>query len=305
MINLQHNNGKLLYSGRHKTIAAAVRAARDKHVALMNVNLAYADLQHVDFSGEDLSYANFKHARLASANFTKSILLYADCQFVTAAAARFDDADMRHVQMDNADLCGASLANAQCNYGRFRGTNLYHCNLRGAVFQYADTYGAKSALATRHLDTFTDAQYAAYKDAMFGLLTELPELAAPLLAYLQRIYAGLARKEAFPCELSVDTIMAGLLERTPRSAVVWEDLQLRSGTRFIAFRQWLLQLVASPAVRNHDEMRYDAVRHMLWWLEQWLDSARIVTNTVSPVLPAIAQSHARSLRGTTATREAE
>lgn len=148
-------------------------------------------LRAADFSGAQLRYVNFSDMALTSACFIGAELSH----------AKFMDADLSHSTLSRAGLCSARLDNANLHMASCRAAIMDRAGLNGASFTSADLAnvsllgarcvgtdftgadlrGARFAPALHwDLAQVTSEQLSHYRDDLWMLLCELPELAEPL-----------------------------------------------------------------------------------------------------------------------------
>lgn len=159
-----------------------IAAARKAKIVLRAVDFSSAQLQYVDFSdmaltstsfvGADLSHAQFvnadlRHSLLSRAGLCSAVLEKANLYMATCHGTILDRATLRGADFGAADLTDASLVGANC----FE-----------TVFAGAELQGARFALARNwELSQITYGQMLHYRDDLWLLLCELPELAELLL----------------------------------------------------------------------------------------------------------------------------
>jgi hypothetical protein len=111
-------SGKEIYSGKEKSLSAAISNAISTGISLRGANLSKSDLHDTDLSYADLSEANLICANLRGANLS----------FTNFRAADLRDADLRGAELNGADL----------SYANLRFVNLTQVYLGGSILDGAD-----------------------------------------------------------------------------------------------------------------------------------------------------------------------
>jgi uncharacterized protein YjbI with pentapeptide repeats len=104
--------GEVIFEGRHRTLAHAVRTA-----VVAGINLAYADLSRANLNRADLTDAILYGANLTGTTLIRAILDGANLTRVNLTdanltRANLTDANLVGANLDGADLTGATLTRA-------------------------------------------------------------------------------------------------------------------------------------------------------------------------------------------------
>jgi len=112
---------------------------------LINADLSYADLEHVNLSRASLHGINLKHANLT----------YANLDNVDLSCANLEDSDLNYINLYNANLTKANLNWATLHKADLRYANLNFSSLKNADLRHADLTAAdleSAYLRGVHLD---------------------------------------------------------------------------------------------------------------------------------------------------------
>jgi len=112
---------------------------------LINADLSYADLEHVNLSRASLHGVNLKHANLTNANLDN----------VDLSCANLEDSDLNYINLYNANLTKANLNWASLYEADLRYANLNFSSLKNADLRHADLTAAdleSAYLRGVHLD---------------------------------------------------------------------------------------------------------------------------------------------------------
>jgi len=112
---------------------------------LINADLSYADLEHVNLSRASLHGVNLKHADLT----------YAILDNVDLSCANLEDSDLNYINLYNANLTKANLNWATLHKADLRYANLNFSSLKNADLRHADLTAAdleSAYLRGVHLD---------------------------------------------------------------------------------------------------------------------------------------------------------
>ena len=112
-------------------------------VNLKHANLTYANLDNVDLScanleDSDLNYINLYNANLTKANLNWASLYGADLQFANLNFSSLKNADLRFANLTGADLKNAYLRGVHLDGADLRGVHLDGADLEGAEFNYSN-----------------------------------------------------------------------------------------------------------------------------------------------------------------------
>jgi uncharacterized protein YjbI with pentapeptide repeats len=125
-------SGKVIYSGKEKSLSAAISNAISTGISLRYADLSKSDLSKADLRGADLSYADLSYADLSEANLDCAKLRGANLSFTNFRAADLRDADLR-----GAELNGADLSYADLRFVSFTEVYLGSSILDGADFRFS------------------------------------------------------------------------------------------------------------------------------------------------------------------------
>jgi uncharacterized protein YjbI with pentapeptide repeats len=109
---------------------------------LQGVNLIWADLSNIDFSGANLRDADFRLTILSGTNFARTKLIGTNFRGADLRGADLRGADLSGANLSGADLRGANLSQSDLIVADLRRVNLSGADLSGADLSGADLSGA-------------------------------------------------------------------------------------------------------------------------------------------------------------------
>jgi uncharacterized protein YjbI with pentapeptide repeats len=109
MTSILSRSGREIYSGKEKSLSAAISNAIKNGISLHGASLREADLHDTDLHDTDLRDADLSYADLSEANLNCANLRGAKLIGANLSGADLRDTDLRDTDLSDADLSGADL----------------------------------------------------------------------------------------------------------------------------------------------------------------------------------------------------
>lgn len=128
-------------------------------VALVDANLAAANLLDVDLSTSTLSRSNLQGARLTRANLDGIEAEKANMEGIYASSASFKGANMKEANLQGAELIQADFTGTDLRKANLLASRMMEADLRGALIEGVDFRGCdlKNALVNKDQVRFIKA----------------------------------------------------------------------------------------------------------------------------------------------------
>lgn len=253
--------GRMIYSARCYTFKECVEQAIARNVDLSGADLMRQDLTELKAVGARLAGAYFSHSILSDADFTRADLR---------------QASLRHVLAGEADFTAAVMAYASCEYGNFSYAVFDDADLTMTIFTHAimshtqllltDTthmqlYGARLGATERRASQFEIEQLVHYRDALFGLFMDVPELPARI-----RYYMALPQPVEDAQRFRMSSLYSFVRELLPQHN--WTRTIDLVPQRFALLADWFGQFEVDQD--NPTILRETSWHRTQIWVSQWL-----------------------------------